>query len=621
MSWFNGLSNKVNSFVYKPSQTLFDNNSMSYLYNGCENYSQNVYVPNYVTNVSHMMDNCWNFNKRVYIEPYTSNVEDMSYMVQSNSYSQDVNIPNSCRNWENFAGRSFHSNIYMYGDLDGNFNGYYQESFANSQMNGNVIFMDKTPYNMYRMFYRCNYFNRLIEIPEDTNAFQNCYQMFSDCLRFNQNVVLPDNSDSSYAFANCPNFNTNARLPRNSNIQYMFLNDTKFNSKVYVPESLDNALGLFQGCTNLNCEILFSNNIQNLISTFEDCTNFNYSLGLPSNIKYATRVFYNCTNLNTVIGLPNGMLSLDSTFAECINLNANIQIPSTVTDMHMTFSGCTNFNQYVALPSNGRNFIQTFMGCTNLSYNITFPESTINIYGVLQDTDFNSLVTLPSTVDDISYAFSNCPNYNQNFWIPDHTRYACGTFSHCPNLNGNIPLSNELLDISSIFYNSNKLYMDNIRVPESVTKMKNAFVGTLISNANIESNYLTSFLNGNMFISLYSSINTNSHTPVAVCQEGVTPILNNLSDPVSVISFNNNCIVNAHGEDSIYNFWTDGVSDWYNAFGGGIPLGAFSKNTAELNHGDLYFNDNNCFYFDYPNGWNNNGTYEWNAYWVKVNFF
>lgn len=676
--FFNGNNQgMVNSLTWGDNVT-FTNNTMYYLFGGCRNYNSPVDIPSYITNAGSLIY-ADNYNHPINIDPY-GNLIDMQYLVASNDFNCDLNIPVNAKKWRycvnvyGYNNKFYNANIELYAKCLDEYNnnvpdGYYQYAFAYmSGFNGNVHF-HQMPTDMRMMFYSCYNFNRNINIPQGVN--QNCYDMFYYCGNLNQNIRLPDDSHSEYAFAYCSNLDKNIRVPRNSSIYSLFYNCTNLDKPIYIPAfpsngpqgSGDNIYYdasqggyIFSGCTNLNSAVTFSNSITNLYGTFYNCKSLDRAIALPSGLKDMHSTFSDCSNLRTGQSIPGGVVRMTSTFSSCFNFNVNQGIPDGVIHMGGTFSSCSNLNQNIKMPSSGKYFYSTFGGCTNFDQDIQFPSGTLDLSSCFSRTNmthniqiptgtektsgmfgscpyFNQNISIPSTVKDMSSMFGGCNNFNQNIYIPLGVEYMAGAFASCPN------------------------FKQHVTIPSSVKIFNSAFTGTKVTDVDIHSSYITNMFNGNGFISLVNAIDVSGHTAFEYNCHGALPRYFDsytFSDPVATITFNRSAVVNTvyynnnmynynnrylYANNYLYNCWNgyEGYNCfWYNTFGGGVPLRIFNPNSPYYNHGDLYiyaydYYDGGisaenmrvwreCFYCDYPNGYWNDGEFYYNLYWIQVRF-
>lgn len=476
---------------------------MSYLFWGCSNYNSSLRIPDSVVDASSMFYNCGNLNQPIYIDPHHQNLRSMYGMFSyCNNFNQDINIPenvNSFRSMFYYCG-NYCSNVYVYAKTSSGEPNNYSSAFRDSYgFNGNVHFVNCTPYNMSYTFYQCYDLNQNIQIP---STAYNMYSCFECCYNLNQPIKVPDNSMAYGCFKYCYNLNQSVPIPRNANIAQMFMYCNNLNEALYIPvckgsneyDQRWNSYGLLENCTNFNASVIFEHGWLGIYNIFQNCSSFNYPITITDSVTDMHATFSNCRNLNTSITFSNNLINMYYVFESCHNYNIAPTLPSGLKNMYGAFSGCTNFNVAVQIPDGVEVMSSTFSSCENFNVSLTLPSSLQEMTSCFRYCyNFDQPIILPSGLNWFDSTFADCYKFNQPITIPSGVTRMASTFDGCSNFNQPVTLPSSLIEANWCF-NGCVNMTHPITIPSHCTNFANICVFSGITNISIQStefNYRT----------------------------------------------------------------------------------------------------------------------------------
>ena len=201
---------------------------------------------------------------------------------------------------------------------------------------------------------------------------------------------------------------------------------------------------------------------------FYNFTSLETVYNLPKDVECMAGTFQDCANLKNICDLPNNVIDLTNTFYRCTNMEKAPALPDTVTDFHdsgslySTFAGCSNLREIKKMPTSiegetdlSHEIWYTFDDCLELTKMPKLPEGSTNLWYVFNDCENLADISagLPETATGLYYTFGGCESLKETPQIPDGVTAMVGTFVDCTVLETVVNFPENLIDLTTCFYN------------------------------------------------------------------------------------------------------------------------------------------------------------------------
>ena len=302
-------------------------------------------------------------------------------------------------------------------------------------------------------------------------------------IRIKEGVVF-NNNDASFAFADCDALTSVSGLPKTTvNMSNAFSQCINLVNVPNLPENATDMSCIFQDCNSLINAPIIPSNVTNMSYAFCRCSNLIDAPFIPNEVVDMYGTFSECFNLKNAPTIPVNVTNMSSTFEWCNNLVNAPVIPANVTDMSSTFSGCSNLINAPNVPANVTDMSSTFYACTNLINAPVIPANVTNMVYTFDDCrNLINAPVIPANVTNMGCTFANCHKIKDAPVIPENVTYMVGTFSGCSNLINAPVIPANVTDMVNTFYNCINL-TGNIHITSNRinnTSMRNCFNSTTL---------------------------------------------------------------------------------------------------------------------------------------------
>ena len=160
-------------------------------------------------------------------------------------------------------------------------------------------------------------------------------------------------------------------------VSQMFVDAQNLVGPPFFPDTVTSAISTFANCIDMYISDLPAN-LQYGDFMFYNCTRLHKVFGeFPESLERAVGMFEGCTSLRRVPALPSNLKNASTMFWNCENLLEAPQLPAELRDASSMFHGCTNLKVPPKIPDKTRGVNGMFEGCSSLEY---APEFPIDIY-------------------------------------------------------------------------------------------------------------------------------------------------------------------------------------------------------------------------------------------------
>lgn len=358
--------------------------------------------------------------------------------------------------------------------------------------------------NMGFMFWNCSNLKSGPIIPINVTNMINTFQ---DCVSFINTPTVPSNvTDMGSTFYNCFNLVNAPTIPANvTNMSSTFQGCYNIINAPNIPDSVIFLGSTFQGCNNITNAPVIPANVNTISFAFSGCTKLTGNVYIKSNRIANDRIYscfsgttlpknvyipsqgYNATAntwnaaFNTTYGIngKNGVTVIDDAVLDFeyttndttalvtkyIGSKTDVVVPSTLsgkkvvlqnsaTSQTGVFTNNRNiksvkFSEGVSIANNNMDY--AFYYCNRLVNTPVIPANVTDMRCTFYNcTNLVNAPEIPANITDMSRTFSDCRNLINAPVIPANVTSMYQTFSNCTNLTGNIHITSNRINNTSM---------------------------------------------------------------------------------------------------------------------------------------------------------------------------